>query len=274
VQVSSTNHTLYFTPHLSTHGTHRSTSIAMTEYLTLYKGPVGILCAYSALFRGANRVYIVDRVPKRLAKAKTIGAIPIDFSKGDPVAQILKFEPDGVDRSCDCVGFECVNAEGMNVGNTVITEAIAVTRNGGGIGLIGVYSPIDNGRSQVYYFCSMELIARRAGSVKATAKKGLFEVPIGTVWLKSQLIRGGLVPLRTYQPTLKKLIESGRMRPSFIFDKGLRINDAPKAYAEFSNHDFIKGVILFEGTDNGGLTEDGEREQHPLKKRKRNSVYS
>jgi len=138
--------------------------------LTWYTGPVGPLCAYSALFRGANKVYSVDRVPQRLAKAKSIGAIPIDFTDGDPVAQILKFEPDGVDRSCDCVGYECVNAEGVNIGNTVIVQAVSahsigsrvlfplcnanynclqinVTRSGGGIGLIGVYSPIDAGKN-------------------------------------------------------------------------------------------------------------------------------
>jgi len=111
----------------------------------------------------------VDRVPQRLAKAKSIGAIPIDFTDGDPVAQILRLEPDGVDRSCDCVGYECVNAEGVNIGNTVIVQAVSahsigsgvliplynanynclqinVTRSGGGIGLIGVYSPIDAGK--------------------------------------------------------------------------------------------------------------------------------
>jgi glutathione-independent formaldehyde dehydrogenase len=48
-------------------------------------GPVGLMAAYSCLLRGASEVYVVDRVPERLAKAKQISAIPIDFSKGDPV---------------------------------------------------------------------------------------------------------------------------------------------------------------------------------------------
>ena len=51
-------------------------------------GPVGLMAAYSAVLRGASNVYVVDRVPERLAKAKAFGAIPIDFSKGDPVKQI------------------------------------------------------------------------------------------------------------------------------------------------------------------------------------------
>lgn len=117
--------------------------------MLICSGPVGLLCAYSALLRGATRVYSVDRVPLRLAKAQSIGAIPIDFSKGDPVAQIMRLEPNGVDRSCDCVGFECVDATGKNVENLVINWAINVTRAFGGIGVIGVYTVADLRKSAV-----------------------------------------------------------------------------------------------------------------------------
>ncbi|EHL02038.1 putative S-(hydroxymethyl)glutathione dehydrogenase [Glarea lozoyensis 74030] len=106
-------------------------------------GPVGLLCAYSAFLRGAVRVYSVDNVPERLAKAKSIGAIPINFSHGPADEQILKLEPQGVDRCCDCVGFECLNEKGENVENTVINWAVNVTRLYGGIGQIGVYVPKD-----------------------------------------------------------------------------------------------------------------------------------
>lgn len=58
------------------------------------------------------------------------------------MAQILRFEPKGVDRSCDCIGFECVDARGKNVEALVLTQAVHVTRIGGGIGVLGVYVPI------------------------------------------------------------------------------------------------------------------------------------
>jgi threonine dehydrogenase-like Zn-dependent dehydrogenase len=106
-----------------------------------------LLCAYSAIIRGAIRVYSVDQVPERLAKAKSIGAIPINFKDSDPVAQILKLEPNGVDRACDCVGFECVDGNGKNVENLIITQAIDVTRPLGGIGFIGVYITEDQSKS-------------------------------------------------------------------------------------------------------------------------------
>lgn len=51
-------------------------------------GPVGLMAAYSAIVRGASEVYVVDRVPEKLQKAKEIGCVPIDISKGDPVELI------------------------------------------------------------------------------------------------------------------------------------------------------------------------------------------
>jgi len=102
-------------------------------------GPVGLLCAQLAITRGAARVYSVDHVPARLTQAEKFGAIPINFAELDPVAEILKREPNGVDRSCDLIGFEAVNGKGENVPNIVINWAIQVTRPYGGIGLIGVY---------------------------------------------------------------------------------------------------------------------------------------
>ena len=44
-------------------------------------GPVGLLAAYSALFRGADKVYSIDHVEARLVRAESIGAIPIDLRK-------------------------------------------------------------------------------------------------------------------------------------------------------------------------------------------------
>jgi threonine dehydrogenase-like Zn-dependent dehydrogenase len=48
------------------------------------------MAAYSAVIRGAAEVYVVDRVSERLGKAKELGCVPINFSVGDPVDQILK----------------------------------------------------------------------------------------------------------------------------------------------------------------------------------------
>lgn len=82
--------------------------------------------------------------------------------------------------------------------------------------------------------------------------------------------------MRQYQPALKKVIESGRARPSFVFDRELRIEDAPEAYQESSDHDFIKSVILFDDGENGSLIKEEESEEKAptQQKRKRNGAYT
>ena len=91
---------------------------------------MGLMACYSAYLRGASKVrrliaqskfwwltlrpqiYCVDRVPERLAKAASLGCIPIDFSKGDAVDQIIAHNGGMVDRSVDCVGYQATVAVG------------------------------------------------------------------------------------------------------------------------------------------------------------------
>jgi threonine dehydrogenase-like Zn-dependent dehydrogenase len=61
------------------------------------------MAAYSAVLRGAAEVYVVDRVPERLAKAKEIGCTPIDFSASDPVEQIKALRG-GCGMNCAFIG--------------------------------------------------------------------------------------------------------------------------------------------------------------------------
>lgn len=100
------------------------------------------MAAYSAVIRGASRVYVVDRVPERLEAAAKIDCIPIDFSKGDAVEQIEKHNGGGVDRSVDCVGYQAVGGNGASEQpNIVLENMIKVTRACGGLGIPGLYVP-------------------------------------------------------------------------------------------------------------------------------------
>ena len=110
-------------------------------------GPVGLMACYSAILRGASRVYSVDMVPERLAAAEKIGCIPIDFTKGDPVDAIIKHN-DGnmVDRAVDAVGYQAVDKGGKKEQpNVVLENLIRVTRPTGGLGIPGLYVPADPG---------------------------------------------------------------------------------------------------------------------------------
>lgn len=109
-------------------------------------GPVGLMAAYSAVLRGASRVFVVDRVRERLDAAAQIGAVPVSFEESDPVQQIIELNGGMVDRSVDAVGYQAVSKGGSKeVPNIVLENMIQVTRACGGLGIPGLYVPTDPG---------------------------------------------------------------------------------------------------------------------------------
>ena len=105
-------------------------------------GPVGLMAAYSAVLRGASRVFVIDRVPERLQAAEKIACIPIEFTKGDAVDQIIEKNGGMVDRSVDAVGYQAVDKGGSSAQpNIVLENMIRVTRACGGLGIPGLYVP-------------------------------------------------------------------------------------------------------------------------------------
>lgn len=193
-------------------------------------GPVGLLAAYSALFRGAKKVYSIDHVEARLARAESIGAIPIDLRKGDPSTQILKLEPNGVPRVSDCVGYECVNSKLEPQEGFIVNDAIKLVTTGGGIALTGVY------------FAGPKNI----GEPLSTPKLATIPFDVAAWWFKGAVINGGPVLANQQEPALKDLVAAGRVRPGFVFDHIIHIDQAPEAYRLFSDHKVQKVAIKFE----------------------------
>ncbi|KAK7529259.1 alcohol dehydrogenase [Phyllosticta citribraziliensis] len=177
-------------------------------------GPVGLLAAYSAILRGASRVYSVDQVQERLDLAASIGAIPINFRNSSAVDQILRMEPGGVRRSVEAVGFEAVNANGTVDSSVTLREMVQVTAPVGGMGILGVFND------------------------------SLNDFNIGGTYMKNIAIHGGIVlPLQSVAAELVPLITSGRANPSFIVSSIIGIEEAPEYYARFSRHEETKVVI-------------------------------
>ncbi|KAM0812007.1 putative Alcohol dehydrogenase [Seiridium cardinale] len=190
-------------------------------------GPVGLLCAYTALLRGASQVFSIDHVQARLDKADSIGATPIDFTKGSPTDQILKFAPDGVMRSCDCCGFECLNGDLKPQKNFIISEAVKVTQASGGIGIIGVYAAFPNS----------------SGIPRGATMPANISFPMADWWIKGQSIRGGGVDPRPIIPKLLALVQAGRAKPSFIVSSEIGLEDVPDGYKAFDRKEETKIVI-------------------------------
>ena len=193
-------------------------------------GPVGLLCAYSALLRGASAVYSIDHAPLRLDKAKSIGAIPIDFTKGDPSTQILALSKGGVNRCCDCCGsITALNPKLEHQPNYIMQEAVKMTLFGGGIGFVGIYlhTPQSSG-------------APLADRVPAN-----IEFPISEFMSRNLTLSGGLVEPKRLWPQLLNLLETGRAHPGLVVSDEVDIEEVPEAYERFDRKKETKTVIKF-----------------------------
>ena len=95
------------------------------------QGPIGLCAAAGARLSGASVVIGVDRLPGRLAMARTLGADHvIDASQADPVDEIMRLTGGrGVDVAIEALGTQAT-----------FEAALRVLRPGGTLSSLGVYS--------------------------------------------------------------------------------------------------------------------------------------
>ena len=188
-------------------------------------GPVGLMAAYSAILKGAGRVWVVDRHPDRLALAEKIGAIPIDDSTQDPV-QVIKDATLGLgaDNGCECVGYQAHDPQGNEDASLTLNTLIDAVRFTGKIGCVGVFVPQDPGGRE----------KQRAGELEA---EGKLPLDFGMMWFKGQTIGTGQCPVKKYNRALRDLVAGGKARPSFVVSHELPLDRAPEAYRNFDSRE-------------------------------------
>ena len=205
-------------------------------------GSIGLLTAYSALLRGAAEVYVVDIVPDRLQKAREIGAIPIDFSKGDPVEQIRELRRQtvsslaqvapvmvGVMCGIDAVGFEARDLynPGQNNPTTVIDALCRLVNPTGRVAIIGVYEEND------------------PQAIDEELQHGQMTVPWSTMFRKGFTVGYGRTNDKRYDTQLRELIVSKRARPGFVVTHHVGFDEVVDAYHRFDKREpgYIKVVL-------------------------------
>jgi glutathione-independent formaldehyde dehydrogenase len=184
-------------------------------------GPVGLMAAYSSIIRGASRVFVVDRVPNRLALAEKIGAIPVNFDEVDAPEHIVdQTDGEGTDKGIDAVGYQATVSGGDEEQPAIVLNNLVYTvRPTGRIGTVGLYVPSDPG----------------APSDEAKEGRLLFEV--GKFFEKGLSMGTGQANVKSYNRSLRDLIVAGRAEPSFVVSKELPLAEAPDAYARFDKRE-------------------------------------
>jgi glutathione-independent formaldehyde dehydrogenase len=183
-------------------------------------GPVGLMAAYSSLIMGAAKVFVVDRVPSRLRLAEQIGAIPVDFSKVDPVEAIREqTDGDGTDKGIDAVGYQATVKEGEEQPAIVLNQLIETVRATGMLGVVGLYVPSD------------------PGAPNEDAKEGRLLFNVGKFFEKGLRMGSGQANVKAYNRHLRDLIIAGRAQPSFVVSQELPLEQAPEAYERFDKRE-------------------------------------
>ena len=195
-------------------------------------GPVGLMAAHSARIMGASEVFVVDQQRDRLQLATDIDCSPIDFSAGDPVEQILEATGGrGTRCGVEAVGWQAHDSQGEEHPELVLDNLIKVVQAHGGIGVIGVYVPEDEGAPD-----------------KLTAE-GRIAFDYGTFFTKGQRMGTGQAPVKRYNRQLRNLITSGVAKPGFLVSHELPLEEAAKGYENFDKRlDGWTKVLLKPGT--------------------------
>jgi glutathione-independent formaldehyde dehydrogenase len=209
-------------------------------------GAVGLLAAcWPFQLRGAGEVYVVDEVPDRLEKAGEMGAVPIDYRDGDPVAQILERRSrkraaggaawrgeevmNGVDCGIDAIGFRAHAFENPahEDPDGVIRALARLVNPTGSLGIAGVFLPHD---------------ARPNGELEA---RGEVAVLWAELFRKDVTIGMGRDHGKRYNAHLRDLMVAGRVKPSLIVSHRLPLADAADAFRRFDRRqDGYLKVIL------------------------------
>jgi glutathione-independent formaldehyde dehydrogenase len=184
-------------------------------------GPVGLMAAYAATLKSARQVMIVDRHPDRLKLAETIGVIPIDDSKVNPVEQVLQLtNGKGADKGCECVGYQAHDPQGHEHPNMTLNNLVQSVRFTGGIGVVGLFVPRD------------------PAGPDPLERQGDVVFDMGPFWFRGQRMGTGQANVKAYNRELRDLIHQGKARPSFIVSHKLPLGEAPNAYQHFDARDY------------------------------------
>jgi glutathione-independent formaldehyde dehydrogenase len=172
-------------------------------------GALGLMAAYSALLRGAARVFVVDRVRAWLATAREIGAVPVDLAQGDPVQQIKDLTGgEGTDRGIDATGHQVAAASGdRSEPATALGQALNL--------LVQIVRPA--GSLGVPWHC-------------VASDPGRLPPALDALFGKGQRLGTGQANVKRYNRQLRDLITQGRARPGFVVSHELPLAEALTAY--------------------------------------------
>jgi threonine dehydrogenase-like Zn-dependent dehydrogenase len=204
-------------------------------------GPVGLFTVMSARLLGAGRVFAVDHLPDRLARAEALGAEPVNFDEVSPT-EYLKDQTKsiGVLRAIDAVGVDAVRPEGgpayaesRAMKSQFKEELKEVAREGTGTTWWGSHWMPGDAPSQVLQWAVQCLAKAGTLSIIGVYPETMTRFPIGMAMMKNLTLQMGNCPHRKYLPKLVEAVRSGKVDPTRVLTNAEPMSDAIAAYKEF-----------------------------------------
>ncbi len=203
-------------------------------------GPVGLFAIVSARLLGAGRVFAVDTLPDRLAKARDLGAETIDFNTEHPVERLKTLTQGiGVLRAIDAVGVDAYRpesgpayAESRALKSQFKEEQKETEPEGSGATWGGQWVPGD-APSQVLTWAVQALAKAGTLSIIGVYPQTMTRFPIGMAMMKNLTMQMGNCPHRKYVPRLIETVMEGKVDPLTVLTTIEPMDDAISAYKAF-----------------------------------------
>ena len=134
-----------------------------------------------------------------------------------------------VDAAVDCVGFEARGMGAASAGEVpaqVLNDCMTIVREGGQIGIPGLY------------------VTEDPGAVDDNAKLGNLSMRFGLGWSKSASMHTGQCPVMQYhRPLMNAILYDKIQIAKAVNAQVISLDDAPKGYVNFDQGESVKYVI-------------------------------
>jgi glutathione-independent formaldehyde dehydrogenase len=196
-------------------------------------GPVGLAAAASCQLLGAACTIVGDMIPERLAQARSFGCETIDLRQDgtlkEMIADLIPSTGGVVDAAVDAVGFEARGTGKAAAGEVpaqVLNDVMTIVREGGAIGIPGLY------------------VTEDPGGIDNAAQFGNLSIRIGLGWSLSHSFHTGQCPVMKYNKQLMTAILHDKLQiAKAVGVEVISLDDAPNGYKEFDAGAAKKYVI-------------------------------
>jgi threonine dehydrogenase-like Zn-dependent dehydrogenase len=182
-------------------------------------GPVGQFAIRSAVLLGAKQVVSIDCVPERLSMAQAGGAIPVNFEEESVIERLQELtQGKGPDKCIDAVGLEAHLSP--KHADSILDRAKQAVM-------------LESDRPHVLR--EMIYVCRPAGVLSIPGVYGglVDKFPIGPLMQKGLTVRTGQTHVNRWAGDLLRMIEEGRIDPSFVITHTVPLEDGPEMFKTF-----------------------------------------